>query len=77
MEISRIGGVLRLGDNTRIVTRRREGEQVCAAVTTPTGTASIFDSASLRPISKRISAWADLYGLRRCGLGRRLLLGGA
>jgi hypothetical protein len=77
MEIGRIGGVLRLGDNTRIVTRRREGGQVRAAVTAPMGTALILVSASLRPISTTISAWADLCGLRRCGFGRRLLIGGA
>jgi hypothetical protein len=72
VETCQIGRELRLGDNTRIVIRRREGERVCVDVTVPAGTDLILGGASVRPTSSTIGVWTyffSLQALRRFRIG--------
>ena len=73
IETCKVGGVLRLGDNTRIVIHRRQGERVGFGATTPIGTQLILDGAAIRPMSGSIGSWHYLFSLqniRRFTLGR-------
>ncbi|MFZ5635842.1 MAG: hypothetical protein ACOY82_04575 [Pseudomonadota bacterium] len=73
IETCQVGRTLRLGDNTRIVIRRREGERICVDVTAPAGTDLILGGASVRPTSGTIGVWTyffSLQALRRFMLGR-------
>lgn len=72
VETCQIGRALRLGDNTRIVICRREGERVCVDVTAPAGTDLILGGASVRPTSGTIGVWTyffSLQALRRFRVG--------
>ena len=73
IETCKVGGVLRLGDNTRIVIHRRQGERVVLGATAPVGTELIFDGVPIRPISGTVGIWSYLFSLhaiRRFTLGR-------
>ncbi|MFZ5636670.1 MAG: hypothetical protein ACOY82_08795 [Pseudomonadota bacterium] len=73
VETCQVGRTLRLGDNTRIVIRRREGERVCVDVTAPAGTDLILGGAPVRPISGTIGVWTYFFSLqafRRFRIGR-------
>lgn len=73
IETRQVGGVLRLGDNTRIVIHRRQGEHIVLGATAPVGTDLIFDGALVRPISGTVGIWSYLFSLqaiRRFTLGR-------
>jgi hypothetical protein len=73
VETCQIGRTLRLGDNTRIVIRRREGERVVLGATAPAGTKLILGGAPVSPMSGTIGVWTyffSLQALRRFRLGR-------
>lgn len=73
VETCQVGRTLRLGDNTRIVIRRREGARICVDVTAPAGTKLILGGAPVSPISGTIGVWTyffSLQALRRFRLGR-------
>jgi hypothetical protein len=73
VETCQVGRTLRLGDNTRIVIRRREGARVCVDVTAPAGTDLILGGAPVSPISGTIGVWTYFFSLQalRCfRLGR-------
>ena len=73
IETCKVGGVLRLGDNTRIVIHRRQGERIVLGATAPVDTDLIFDGAPIRPISGTAGIWSYLFSLhsiRRFTLGR-------
>jgi len=72
VETCEVGRTLRLGDNTRIVIRRREGARVCVDVTAPAGTDLILGGASVRPISGAAGVWIYFFSLRAL---RRFILG--
>lgn len=72
IETRQVGGVLRLGDNTRIVIHRRQGEHIVLGATAPVGTDLIFDGALVRPISGTIGIWSYLFSLQAI---RRFTLG--
>lgn len=73
VETCQVGRALRLGDQTQIVIRRREGERVCVDITAPVGTKLMLGGAPVRPISGTIGVWTyffSLHALRSFRLGR-------
>lgn len=73
VETCQVGRALRLGDNTRIVIRRRERGRVCVGVTAPVGTDLILGGALVRPISGTVGVWTYFFSLQAL---RRFILGG-
>lgn len=70
-----VGGVLRLGDNPRIVIHRRQGERIVPSATTPVGTDVFFDATRKKPISGTAGHWSH-HDLAPCDtLIRSCLLG--
>lgn len=68
-----IGGVLRLGDDARIVIHRRQGERVVLGATAPAGMRLVFDGACISPMSGTAGSSSFLFSLlavRRFVLGR-------
>lgn len=72
IETRQVGGVLRLGDNARIVIHRRQGERVVLGATAPAGTPLAFDGAYISPMSGTAGCSTFLFSLLAV---RRFVLG--
>jgi hypothetical protein len=73
IETCQVGGVIRLGENARLVIHRQERERVVLGATAPAGTSLIFDGAHISPMSGTAGASTFLFSLqaiRRFVLGR-------
>lgn len=73
IETRKVGGVLRLDDNTRLAVHRRQGERVVLGATAPEGTPLVFDGACISPMSGTVGFSTFLFSLlavRRFMLGR-------
>jgi hypothetical protein len=64
VETCQVGRALRLGDNTRMVIHRRQGERVCLGATAPAGTDLILGGALVRPIASPPGTWTYLFSLQ-------------
>ncbi len=73
VETCQVGCAVRLGDNTRIVIRRREKGRVCVEVAAPAGTDLILGGALVRPISGTVGVWTYFFSLQAL---RRFILDG-
>ena len=73
VETRQVGGVIRLGDNIRLVIHRRQGERVVLGATAPADMPLAFSGAYLSPMSGTAGASTFLFSLqavRRFALGR-------
>jgi hypothetical protein len=72
IKIRRVGDAIRLGDNTRVLIHRRQGERVVLGAIAPVGTPLIFDGVPIRPQSGTAGTsnfFFSLQAIRRFTLG--------